>query len=199
MTPAHDVAPLGPRFANALAFAAQVHATQTRKGKPTPYVAHLLAVAALVIEYGGDEDTAIAALLHDAPEDQGGRPMLERIRACFGDRVAGIVDECTDTYADPKEPWHPRKEAYIGSIPHKSAEGLLVSLADKVHNAREILEDYKQDGEAIWSRFNAGRADLLRYYRRLTEAFRGRTPDRLWQHLEETVIELEKLTGAKAS
>jgi len=189
----------GPRFADALQFAAQAHATQTRKGKSTPYVAHLLAVAALVIEHGGDEDTAIAALLHDAVEDQGGRPMLERIRQRFGEKVAGIVLECTDAEVVPKPPWEERKRAYVAAIPRKSDEGRLVSLADKVHNAREILEDYRQDGEALWGRFNGGRKGTLWYYRALADAFRGRTPDRLWKQLEEAVVELERLAGTQAS
>jgi len=193
------VSPLGPRFADALQFAAQAHATQTRKGKSTPYIAHLLAVAALVIEHGGDEDTAIAALLHDAVEDQGGRPMLERIRQRFGDKVAGIVLECTDAEVVPKPPWEERKRAYVAAIAHKSTEGLLVSLADKVHNAREILADYEQDGEALWRRFRGGRQGSLWYYRALSDAFRGRTPERLWQQLEETVVELERQAGAEAS
>lgn len=187
---------LGPRFADALRFGFDAHAAQTRKGKRTPYVAHLLAVAALVIEHGGDEDTAIAALLHDAVEDQGGQAMLERIRGRFGDRVAGIVLECTDADVVPKPPWRARKENYVAAIPHKSAEARLVSLADKVHNAREILEDYRQDGEALWSRFNGGREGTLWYYRALADAYRGRTPPGLYRALEETVTELERLAGA---
>jgi GTP pyrophosphokinase len=191
-----DAPPLGPRFADAFGFAAEAHATQQRKGKTTPYIAHLLSVAGLVIEHGGDEDTAIAGLLHDAVEDQGGRPMLERIRDRFGDRVAGIVEQCSDTDVVPKPPWEERKRAYVAAIPHKTPEALLVSLADKVHNAREILDDYREDGEPLWDRFKGGREGTLWYYRALTDAFRGRTPDALWQCLEETVVTLEKLAGA---
>jgi (p)ppGpp synthase/HD superfamily hydrolase len=201
MPPAPDVPPppLGPRFRDALQFASEAHATQRRKGKSTPYIAHLLAVAALVIENGGDEDTAIAALLHDAVEDQGGRAMLERIQVRFGAKVAGIVEECSDTDVVPKPPWVERKRAYVAAIPHKSPEGRLVSLADKVHNAREILGDYRQQGEALWSRFAGGREGTLWYYRALTDAFRGRGPVPLWQQLEETVVEMERLAGvAKA-
>ncbi len=189
---------LGPHFADALQFAAQVHAHQTRKGKNTPYIAHLLAVAALVIEHGGDEDTAIAALLHDAVEDQGGQPMLKRIRARFGDKVAGIVAECTDADVVPKPPWRERKIAYVAAIPHKSPEGLLVSLADKVHNAQEILEDYRQLGEALWERFNGGREGTLWYYRALADAFRNRAPDALRRRLEDTVATLETLSAEAA-
>jgi (p)ppGpp synthase/HD superfamily hydrolase len=189
---------LGSRFAEALQFAAAAHATQTRKGKSTPYVAHLLAVAALVIENDGDEDTAIAALLHDAVEDQGGRPMLERIRARFGDRVAGIVLECSDADVIPKPPWGERKRAYVEAIPHKSREALLVSLSDKVHNAGEVLEDYRQLGEPLWGRFAGGREGTLWYYRAVTDAYRARTPAPLWRRLDETVSEMERLAAQAA-
>lgn len=188
--------PLGPRFAKALQFAARAHAAQTRKGKSTPYVAHLLAVSAMAIEAGADEDTAIAALLHDAVEDQGGRPMLERIRKRFGERVAGIVSECTDADVTPKPPWRERKEAYVAGVAHKSAEGRLVSLCDKIHNAREILADYREQGEALWDRFAGGREGTLWYYRALADAFREAAPRGLARQLEETVSELERLARA---
>jgi (p)ppGpp synthase/HD superfamily hydrolase len=196
LPPTATPSPLGPRFADALRFAARAHAAQTRKGKSTPYVAHLLAVTAMVIEAGGDEDAAIAALLHDAVEDQGGRPMLERIRRRFGERVAGIVLECTDAEVVPKPPWRERKEAYVAGIAHKSREGLLVSLCDKIHNAREILADYREHGEALWDRFAGGRAGTLWYYRTLADALREGAPRALWRQLEETVAELERLAGA---
>ncbi len=188
---------LGPRFGDALAFAFEAHAAQRRKSKATPYVAHLLAVTALVIEHGGDEDTAIAALLHDAVEDQGGKAMRERIRARFGERVARIVDECTDADMVPKPPWRQRKIAYVGAVPHKSPEARLVSLADKVHNAREILDDYRQVGDALWDRFNGGREGTLWYYRALADAFRDHAPESLWHQLEHTVSELERLAAAR--
>ena len=199
MPSSYDVSPLGPRFADALQFAAELHAYQRRKGKTTPYIAHLLSVAALVIEHGGDEDTAIAGLLHDAVEDQGGKPMLERIRARFGGRVAAMVEQCTDADVVPKPPWEERKRAYVAAIPHKTPDALLVSLADKVHNAREILDDYREEGEALWGRFNGGREGTLWYYRALADGFRGRTPHALWRCLEETVMELERLAGVERS
>jgi GTP pyrophosphokinase len=186
-----DASGLGPRFAAALACASEIHGGQLRKGTTIPYISHLLAVTALVIEAGGDEDMAIAALLHDAVEDQGGRPMLERIRARFGADVADIVEACTDADVFPKPPWRQRKEAYIASIPHKSPRALLVSLADKVHNAGAILSDYREIGEGLWERFNAKREDQLWYYRGLAGAFRGRTPKPLWQRFEDTVTALE--------
>jgi (p)ppGpp synthase/HD superfamily hydrolase len=192
-----DAPVLGARFADALQFANQVHGSQHRKGKNVPYIAHLLSVAALVIEHGGDEDTAVAGLLHDAVEDQGGRRMLERIRDQFGARVAGIVEACSDTDVVPKPPWDERKRAYVAAVPHKTSEALLVSLADKVHNAREILSDYRQDGDALWGRFNGGREGTLWYYRALADAFRGRTPLALWQCLEDAVVALERLAGGE--
>jgi (p)ppGpp synthase/HD superfamily hydrolase len=189
---------MGPRFSDALVFANEVHGAQSRKGTSIPYIAHLLAVASLVIEAGGDEDTAIAALLHDAVEDQGGAPMLDRIRKRFGPAVAEIVEACSDADVVPKPPWRERKEAYVRSIAHKSAPALLVSLADKVHNARAILADYRQLGDALWPRFTGGRDGTLWYYRALADAFRGRAPSALWATLDETVSELEGLAGISA-
>ena len=188
---------MGPRFSAALAFASEIHRGQFRKGTTIPYIAHLLAVAALVIEAGGDEDAAIGALLHDTVEDQGGQPMLDRIRVGYGANVAEIVEACTDTDLTPKPPWRPRKEAYLAAIPHKSPGALLVSLADKVHNSGAILNDYRQIGEALWSRFTGGREGTLWYYRALADGFRNRTPNGLWQQLEETVVDLEARTAAR--
>jgi (p)ppGpp synthase/HD superfamily hydrolase len=182
---------LGPRFSAALAYASEIHGEQVRKGTAVPYIAHLLAVAALVMEAGADEDTAIGALLHDAVEDQGGRSMLERIRARFGQTVAGIVESCSDTDATPKPAWRQRKEAYVAALAHKSSAALLVSLADKVHNAGAILNDYQLVGEQIWHRFAGGRDGTLWYYRALADAFRNRAPKSLWQRLEDTVCAIE--------
>lgn len=162
---------LTDRFTAALVFAEQAHRTQRRKGSGVPYIAHLLSVSALVLEHGGDEDQAIAALLHDAVEDQGGLEMAQRIRAEFGDRVADMVLACTDTVANPKPPWAERKKAYIAKLPGKSADALLVSLADKLHNATAILNDHALHGAAVWDRFIAGRDGTLWYYRELANAF----------------------------
>lgn len=188
---------LGPRFSAALAYASELHGEQIRKGTTVPYIAHLLAVAALVIEAGADEDTAIAALLHDAVEDQGGRPTLERIRARFGQTVADIVESCSDADVTPKPPWRERKEAYLAAITHKSEAALLVSLADKVHNAGAILDDYQRVGEEVWSRFTGGRDGTLWYYRALADAFRPRAPKPLWRRLEDTVCAIESLARAQ--
>jgi GTP pyrophosphokinase len=144
---------LGPRFSGALVFAAELHQDRVRKGTDVPYVAHLLSVAALVIEDGGDEDEAIAALLHDAVEDRGGRPTLEAIRSGFGERVATIVEACSDAEVTPKPPWRERKERYVQHLECAGASVLRVSVADKVHNARAILQDYRAVGEELWSRF----------------------------------------------
>lgn len=160
---------LGPRFSGAASFAVELHGEQVRKGSGIPYASHLLTVAALVIENGGDEDETIAALLHDAVEDQGGKPMLERIRARYGGKVAHIVKACTDADETPKPPWRKRKERYISSLKCKDEPALLVSLADKVHNARAILADYREVGEALWDRFRGKRNGTLWYYRALAD------------------------------
>jgi (p)ppGpp synthase/HD superfamily hydrolase len=188
--------PLGPRFSSALTLAADLHRNQVRKGTETPYMAHLLAVTALVLEHGGDEDAAIAALLHDAVEDAGGQATLRRIRLLFGDSVAEVVMECSDADVTPKPPWHDRKRAYIRSISHKSERALLVSMADKVHNARAIVADHEEHGDALWDRFNASPEDIVWYYSSLAEAFQARAPNRLWRALRDEVREMESLVGA---
>ena len=162
---------LTERFQTALAFATELHRDQRRKGTEIPYVSHLLGVASIALEIGADEDQAIAALLHDAVEDQGGAACLEEIRKRFGDRVAGIVSDCTDADVEPKPPWRGRKEAYIASLDHKPKDSLLVSLADKTHNARAILDDLVVHGPALWQRFTGGRDGSLWYYDQLASAF----------------------------
>jgi (p)ppGpp synthase/HD superfamily hydrolase len=189
---------LTTRFENALVFAAQAHAGQERKGTGIPYISHLLAVTSLVLEHGGSEDEAIAALLHDAPEDQGGEAMLGRIRDAFGVRVAGIVAGCCDTLVTPKPPWRARKERYIAALPSKIPEVRLVSCADKVHNARSTLADYRAIGEELWMRFNSGRADQLWAYHAYAETFLACGPLGLARELARTVAELEELASAAA-
>lgn len=159
------------RFDAALAYASDAHRTQLRKGSGVPYISHLLGVASIALEFGADEDQAIAALLHDAVEDQGGLERLADIRARFGDRVAGIVQDCTDAVIVPKPPWRARKELYLASLAHKHRDSLLVSLADKTHNAEAIAADRAQIGDAIWDRFTGGREGSLWYYRALVSAF----------------------------
>jgi (p)ppGpp synthase/HD superfamily hydrolase len=184
--------PLGERFQAALVLAAELHRAQLRKQTQIPYVSHLLAVCALVIEDGGDEDEAIAALLHDAVEDQGGAPTLAHIRDRFGDRVAAIVDGCSDTDQTPKPPWRLRKEAYLAHLadPSTSASVLRVSAADKLHNARSVLAERHVVGDLVWDRFNAGREEQLWYYRALVEVLRTRYPGRLTDELADVVQRL---------
>ena len=189
---------LGPRFEEALVYATRLHARQRRKGTGIPYVAHLLAVAAIALEYGADEDTAIAALLHDAVEDQGGAPTREAIRARFGERVAALVDHATDTDVTPKPPWRARKEAYIAHLAEAPAEAQLVSAADKLHNARSLLADYRVLGEDLWGRFSAGRTEILWYYRGIVTALVAtrRCPAPLVEELQRTVEALASLGPA---
>jgi (p)ppGpp synthase/HD superfamily hydrolase len=189
--------PLTARFDDALVYAAHLHRTQRRKGTDTPYLAHLLAVAALVLEYGGDEDEAIGALLHDAVEDQGGRRTGEEIRRRFGDRVAEIVYACSDTEHAIKPPWRARKEAYLRHLPAASPSAWLVSAADKLHNARATLADHRRVGDAVWTRFHAGCAGMLWYLRSLTDLFRTLPDPRLRplaDELHRVVCELETTT-----
>jgi (p)ppGpp synthase/HD superfamily hydrolase len=183
---------LGERFDRALVFAARTHRTQVRKGSGIPYVGHLLGVCSLVIEDGGGEDEAIAALLHDAVEDQGGEDMLKQIREAFGDEVAAIVLACSDTMQEPKPPWQQRKETYLAHLAEQPGSVLLVSLADKLFNARSILRDYFEVGDQLWTRFRAGRDDQLWYYRELANAFGRLTPGRMASELAEVVDELER-------
>lgn len=182
---------LGPRFERALLFAARKHSGQTRRGTTTPYIAHLLSVAGLVLEAGGDEDLAIAALLHDVVEDCGGAPMLQQIRRRFGKRVAHVVDGCTDTDLDPKPPWRQRKEDYLQHLRAADADVRLVSAADKLHNARSVLADYREIGEPVWERFQGKRDGTLWYYRALLDEFRRGKVNPLIHQLERVINELE--------
>jgi (p)ppGpp synthase/HD superfamily hydrolase len=188
---------LTDRFGEALTLAERAHRAQTRKCTDIPYVAHLLAVAAIVLEYGGDEDQAIAALLHDVVEDQGGAEMAGKVRARFGDRVAEIVLACTDTDTLPKPPWRARKEAWVAAIETEREDALIVTMADKLHNATAIIEDHRQIGDAIWDRFNGGREGTLWYYRALSDALGRRRPGALADRLERTVTELESAAATR--
>lgn len=192
-----DRGKLTERFQKAFRFAARVHARQKRKGTRIPYLAHLMSVAAMVIEAGGDEATAVAALLHDAVEDQGGLPRLSEIRRRFGPRVANIVHGSTDAETLPKPPWRERKEKYLRHLAQAPPEVRLVSAADKLHNARAILADYRRLGEALWKRFHAGREEQLWYYTELISAYRQSPRDAridpLVDELERTIAELRRL------
>lgn len=152
-------------FENALKFAARLHAKQTSKGSDTPYISHLLAVAAIALEHGATTNEAIAALLHDAVEDQGGQETLEEIRLRYGNRVARIVEACSDTDETPKPPWRERKEAYIARIETAPYSVRLVIAADKLHNARRLLASYRVHGNDLWAYFKGGHEGTLWYYR----------------------------------
>ncbi len=193
---------LSDRFDRALVYATQVHAGQLRKGTPIPYIAHLLAVAALVLEHGGDEDQAIAALLHDAAEDHGGEVRLADIRGRFGGTVEAIVRECSDALpvgGEPKKPWKERKEAYLARLEHADEGALLVSAADKLHNTRAVLLDYRKVGEAVFERFTGGREGTLCYYRKVVKVLERRLPGSLTCELAETVARLDQLAAAAAA
>jgi (p)ppGpp synthase/HD superfamily hydrolase len=183
---------LSSRFDRAVNVARLLHDRQERKGTEIPYISHLLGVASIALEHGADEDVAIAALLHDASEDQGGKKTLELIHQEFGDRVARIVEECSDTDEVPKPAWRKRKKRYIAGIPNASADALLVSAADKLHNARSILMDLRTHGDAVWSRFNADKQNILWYYRGLVGAYEktGRVSAPLLTELSVTVDEI---------
>jgi (p)ppGpp synthase/HD superfamily hydrolase len=183
---------LTERFEAALVYASCLHAGQMRKGTSIPYVAHLLGVTAIVLEHGGNEQEAISALLHDAVEDQGGPATLEEIRQRFGDTVADIVAGCTDAETLPKPPWRERKEAYVRHISEAPPSVRLVSAADKLHNGRAILADYRELGEALWDRFKGKRDGTLWYYRALADAFRAVEITPLTKELHQTVSELER-------
>jgi GTP pyrophosphokinase len=182
------------RLVEATAFAMNIHADQVRKGSDTPYISHLLGVASLVLEFGGDEDQAIAGLLHDAIEDQGAEQepiILEQ----FGVRVAAIVRGCTDADTLPKPPWRARKEAYIKHLETAGPDIWLVSAADKLYNARAIVTDLRAIGDAMFTRFTGGKEGTLWYYRNLTEVFLRVAPGSLSDELSAAVGEMERLAN----
>ena len=187
------------RFAAAMAYAYQVHHGQRRKGTGIPYIAHILGVAALALEYGADEEEAIAALLHDAAEDGGGEATLAEIRARFGDIVGDIVLGCSDSLVeDPEDklPWQERKENYLAHLEHASASVCLVSAADKLHNVRSIIRDYHEHGEAIWDRFQGRREGTLWYYETVASTLIRRHRSQLTRDLQDDVDRLLALAGS---
>jgi GTP pyrophosphokinase len=182
-----------------MTYAVEIHAGQIRKGSSAPYVSHPVAVCSLVLEDGGDEDEAIAALLHDAVEDGGGPPVLEEIRRRFGDRVAGIVQDCTDTDQTPKPPWRERKKSHIAHLRQAGPASRRVACADKLHNARSILYDYRVVGEELWERFTGTREQVLWYFRSLVEAFQETRTGPMADELDRVVSEIERETGSEGS
>ena len=161
-----------------------------------PYVAHLLSVAAIALEHGANEDEAIAALLHDAIEDQGGAPVRDEIRSRFGREVADIVSGCTDSETIPKPPWRARKEIYLAHLCHADRSVRLVCAADKLHNARSLVADYRVYGELLWERFTGGKAGTLWYYRAVVTILGEVQRSALVDELELAVAELERLAAA---
>jgi len=187
---------LGPRFRDALAYAAEVHADQRRKGNDVPYVAHLLAVASTVIEAGGSEDQAVAALLHDTLEDHPDKVNRAGLSARFGEEVARIVVACSDTEVEPKPPWHERKQAYLARLPHEDDAVLLVSLADKLHNATALRRDLEREGPATLHRFHAGAEDQLWYHRSLAAVFTERlTEEPVAGLVREYVVTVDRIAA----
>ena len=204
----NESAQITSRFDEALAYATELHRNHRRKGSEIPYLSHLLQVAGIVLEADGDEDQAIAGLLHDAIEDADrcgadDATVRAEIKEKFGERVYHMVDACTDTEPGsekggrtPEErldEWFGRKRKYLANLPQKSPDALLVSMADKLHNSRAILRDYRIVGEAIWDRFTPGKADTLWYYMSLVDGYAeawGDAAPSLLDELRTTVADL---------
>lgn len=183
-------------FEKALTLAYKLHRDQKRKGSEVPYISHLMAVASIVMDYGGSVDEVIAALLHDAVEDQGGKETLSLIEKEFGVTVAGIVSGCSDSDTTPKPPWRERKIAYLAHLKDAPRSVRFVSAADKLHNARCILADYRQVGEALWQRFTGGREGTLWYYQSLVGIYQDLEPNPIVEELARVVNELIRLTSS---
>jgi (p)ppGpp synthase/HD superfamily hydrolase len=187
---------LSPLFEQALVYATQAHCKQTRKQTGIPYIAHILGVTAIAMEYGADETEAIGALLHDTVEDCGGAERLKDIQARFGEKVAKIVDGCTDTDEAPKPPWLERKKQYLAHLPQTDASTRLVSASDKLHNVRAIVADLRRHGPIVFERFKGKKHGTLWYYRSLVTTFRQFDHHRdLIDELDRVVTEMEKLAG----
>ncbi len=183
------------RFDDAFKYAHEVHGAQARKGSGAPYIGHLMGVTSIVLDDGGTEDEAIGALLHDAAEDHGGRARLDEIRARFGDAVARIVEDCTDSWDMPKKPWAERKRAYVEHARRLPASSRRVSAADKVHNAYATLRDLRIHGESVWNRFNAGPDDVIAYYHNLVRAYGESGGGPLVEEFERIVRGIEREMG----
>ena len=189
------MARLSARFDEALKYAHDIHRDQVRKGTQSPYISHLMGVASIVLDDGGNEDESIGALLHDAAEDHGGRARLEEIRSRFGDDVAKIVEDCTDSWESPKRPWVERKREYVAHARSLAPSSLRVSCADKVHNTYAILRDLRNSGDEVWDRFNASADDVVAYYDSLVKAFRHSGGGRLVDELDRIVKGIQREMG----
>jgi (p)ppGpp synthase/HD superfamily hydrolase len=207
-TDEHGPLTFTPRFTHAVDYARQLHVGM-RKGTQVPYMAHLLGVASLVMGETGHvplmvtEDMLIAALLHDAVEDEGGLPRLRDIEANFGKEVADIVEGCTDSFgvdSDKKPEWRARKASYIARLWNEPENTLLVSAADKLYNARAILGDYRAVGAEVWKRFKRGRAEQLWYFDELIKVYEARCRDwRIVKELKLVVAELARVSASESS
>jgi GTP pyrophosphokinase len=211
MTRHHQPTEASERFEDAVAFARQVHAGQTRKGRGTPYIEHVLTVAAHVARARGNEDERVAAVLHDAAEDGGGRRVLDEIARRFGPRVALLVGELSDSLVDTttgeaKAPWRERKEAYVATLPHMSESGALIKAADQLANLEDCLDDYHRVGRALWQRFNTGeghsvgerRSFVFWYHRSVLDGLRARRFARAAPLLDEVTRVLDELEVVSA-
>jgi (p)ppGpp synthase/HD superfamily hydrolase len=183
------------KFKRALAYASSIHGGKIRKKTRIPDIGHILGVTAIALEYGADETEAIAALLHDAVEDAGGKKRLLDIRRKFGPKVAKIVEGCTDTLDEPKPPWLQRKEKYVAHVRKASVSTKLVSAADKLQNVRSLLRNHREEGERLWSRYNSGKEGALWYYRALVGTFTGKRINSLVRELDRAVSELETVAN----
>jgi len=183
---------LTDRFEQALIYAYHLHRHQVRKVSSVPYISHLLSVAALVLEDGGNEDEAIAALLHDAIEDQGGLPTRAAIYEQFGEQVGAIVDGCTEWDELPKPPWKVRKLRYLENLRWASSSVRRVSLADKLHNLRSLLSDWQMSGDRIWLEFNSPPAEMLWFYQSLMHAYSNLNENRMMEDFKQAVTELRQ-------
>ncbi|MEK6220626.1 MAG: HD domain-containing protein [Chloroflexota bacterium] len=185
---------LGPRFEEAMVLTAQLHADQIRKTRGTPYVGHLLSTAALVLQDGGSEDEAIAALLHDAVEDQGGLETHKIIREKFGENVAHIVEACSDTHEDPKPPWQERKDHHLEKLKTVNQSVMRVIAADKLHNARSLLRDLRTEGDTLWTSFRGGKEGTVWYYSELIKILEDRKPGYMTEELKRVVANIKALS-----
>lgn len=178
------------KFETALVYATRLHDKQTRKMSGVPYISHLLSVSALVLEAGGNENEAIAALLHDSVEDQGGNQTREQIRRVFGSEIVAIIDGCTECDTYPKPPWEERKQKYLENLRHATPSVRRVSLADKLHNARSLLADRQKFGDKVWTRFKGGKEKTLWFYRSLIEVYQQTGSDWMTEEFTRVASEL---------
>lgn len=185
---------MSERFVGAMELANELHGDQIRKGTTVPYISHLLIVSGMVLQHGGNEDEAIGALLHDSVEDCGGKPVMVKIRKRFGDKIADLVDGCSETDIQPKPPWLERKKDYIENIKSAIPSVRLITCADKIHNASSIISEYRKVGEKVWDRFKANKNETLWFYSSFVAAMQEAGENRpILNELVLVVNELKEL------